>query len=76
MTNNEAIELASILKDSNYDLSLFEGTEIKEFESKIKIVKNKPCVDCLIRGKEIQLKPEEVVRQLYTLKLINEYGYF
>jgi hypothetical protein len=30
---------------------------------------------CIIREKEVQLKPEEVVRQLYTVKLINDYGY-
>ncbi len=32
-------------------------------------------MECIIRGKEIQLKPEEVVSQLYTAKLINYYGY-
>jgi type I restriction enzyme M protein len=69
------ITLVSILKDSNYDLSLFPTADVKALEAKIKLVKNKPYVDCIIRDKEIQLKPEEVVRQLYTLKLINGYGY-
>ena len=32
-------------------------------------------VHCVIRDKDIQLKPEEVVRQLYALRLINQYGY-
>ena len=32
-------------------------------------------VKCLVRQKEIQLKPEEVIRQLFLDKLINEYGY-
>jgi len=69
------IKLTSILKDSNYDLSLFAEADIKSIESKIKVQKNKPYVDCIIRDKEVQLKPEEIVRQLYTLKLINIYGY-
>jgi type I restriction enzyme M protein len=69
------ITLVSILKDSNYDLSLFPPSDVKALEAKIKFVKKKPYIDCIIREKEIQLKPEEVVRQLYTLKLINEYGY-
>jgi len=32
-------------------------------------------ITCLKRGKEIVLKPEEAVRQLYLYKLIHEYGY-
>lgn len=32
-------------------------------------------VNCIIREKEIELKPEEIVRQLYVHKLIEEYGY-
>ena len=32
-------------------------------------------IPCLIRDKDIKLTPEEVVRQLYIDKLINEYGY-
>lgn len=69
------ITLVSILKDSNYNLSLFSEVDIKTLETKIKIQKNKPYVGCIIREKEVQLKPEEVVRQLFTSKLINEYGY-
>lgn len=30
---------------------------------------------CLVRKKEIKLTPEEVVRQLYLLVLIEDYGY-
>lgn len=69
------ITLGSILKDSSYNLSLFAEKGIKALEAKIKIVKCKPYVDCIIREKEVQLKPEEVVRQLYAMKLIHDYGY-
>lgn len=73
--DKDKITLASILKDSSYNLSLFFEKDIKALEAKIKIQKSKPYVDCIIREKEVQLKPEEVVRQLYAVKLINDYGY-
>lgn len=68
-----------ILKDSNYKLDLFSEKSIKYLEDKIinKGYDNKPnyYVCCLIREKEIKLNPEEIVRQLYLYKLINEYQY-
>ncbi|MFC2021911.1 N-6 DNA methylase [Chloroflexota bacterium] len=67
--------LASILKDSNYSLSIFTEPEIKSLESKIISKDGKAYINCIIREKEIQLKPEEIIRQLYTTKLINAYGY-
>jgi len=67
--------LASILKDSNYSLSIFSEPEIKSLESKIIQKDGKAYINCIIRDKEIQLKPEEVIRQLYTAKLIDAYGY-
>ncbi|PKM97429.1 MAG: SAM-dependent methyltransferase [Elusimicrobia bacterium HGW-Elusimicrobia-1] len=69
------ITLRSILKDSSYDLSLFSPAVIKSLESRIKVQKNKPYISCIVRDKEVQLKPEEIVRQLYAIKLINDYGY-
>ncbi|OGL44380.1 MAG: type I restriction endonuclease subunit M [Candidatus Schekmanbacteria bacterium RBG_16_38_10] len=69
------MKINEILKDTDYDLSLFSETDINALEAKITVKKNKPYVDCIIREKEVQLKPEEVVRQLYTIKLINDYGY-
>jgi len=67
--------LASILKDSNYSLSIFTEPEIKSLESKIIARDGKAYINCIIRDKEIQLKPEEIIRQLYAAKLINNYGY-
>lgn len=74
MKNNKTT-IVTILKDTNYNLSLFRAKEIKDLEAKITVIKGKPYVVCIIREKEVQLKPEEVVRQLYASKLINEYGY-
>ena len=67
--------IQNILKDSNYSLSIFERKFIDELEQKIIIKNDKPYIKCLIREKEIQLKPEEIVRQLYLAKLLQEYEY-
>ena len=54
VNGKDKLTLASILKDSNYKLSLFSEKDIKVIESKIKIQKNKPYIDCIIRAKEVQ----------------------
>lgn len=71
--------LQAILKDSNYNLSLFSDEEIEALRQKVFIKeargKETPFINCIVRDKEIQLKPEEVVRQLYATRLIEQYGY-
>ena len=67
--------ILNIIKDSNYSFSLFNRSLVDELEQNIKIIDGRPYVVCVIREKEIVLKPEEVVRQLYLMKLIKEYGY-
>lgn len=71
--------LLDILKDSKYGLTLFENNEIDELEGII-IEKDiggqkKYFINCIIRDREILLKPEEIVRQLYTKRLIDKYKY-
>lgn len=77
MTEPDIIQ--STLRDTNYHLDLFTGIEIQTLREKtfLKIVrgKEKPFVNCVVRDKDIQLKPEEIVRQLYAARLINQYGY-
>ena len=77
MTHTDMIQ--DILKDSNYHLFLFTAEEIDALRGKIiiKTAKGKetPFVKCIIRDKDIQLKPEEIVRQLYAARLLNQYGY-
>lgn len=70
-----AITLADILKDSSYSLSLFDAKLADDLQSKITVENEKPYVQCIIRNKNILLKPEEVVRQLYAAKLIHQYCY-
>ena len=77
MTQPDIIQ--SILKDSNYHLDLFLPDEIASLRKKVSIKttrsKETAFVTCIVRDKEIQLKPEEIVRQLYVARLIKEYGY-
>ncbi len=77
MTQSDIIQ--TILRDSNYHLTLFSTDEIEALLKKVftKTIRGKetPYIQCVIRNKDIQLKPEEIVRQLYATRLINEYGY-
>jgi type I restriction enzyme M protein len=71
--------IQTILKDSNFHLSLFTSNEIDALKKKVftKTARGKDTafVACIVRDKEIQLKPEEIVRQLYATRLIEQYGY-
>lgn len=72
--------LSQILKGSNFSLELFNPQYIEALDNRIIEKTNKkgsidPYVTCIIRNKEIKLTPEEVVRQLYTQTLIEQYNY-
>ena len=73
------MSVQQIIKNSNYNLDLFTSAEIAAFEERI--VKRETAgktslyVKCLIRERDIRLKPEEVVRQLYLKRLLEDYGY-
>src|SRR5947199_9740044 len=73
------MKLEQILKDSNYSLSLFTREEIEDLEGRITVKetrgKDTYFVRCLIRERDVQVKPEEIVRQLYLYRLMNHYGY-
>lgn len=73
MTINE------FLKNTNYEDTLFSEDARKHIEDAIffKSIKGKevPYIVCLKREKEIVLKPEEAIRQLYLYMLIHEYNY-
>ena len=69
-----------ILKDTDYKSEQFSTDAIERLNARIeeKTDKNGKVsakVKCLVRNKDIALKPEEVVRQLLIDRLINEYGY-
>lgn len=69
----------SIIAQAEHSIDQFSVIEIQQLESRItsKNVKGKTTyyIDCLVRNKAIKLTPEELVRQLYLLKLSQEYNY-
>ena len=71
--------LQSVLSDSAYRLSLFDQSDISDLTARAftKTVRGRetPYVKCIVRDRDIQLKPEEAVRQLYAARLINHCGY-
>lgn len=69
------MDILTIIKDTKYDLSLFEKDYIEDFNKSIFEKKGKPYVTCLVRKKEIKLTPEEVVRQLFLMVLMRKYNY-
>ena len=66
-------------KTNTHSLKLFSADEVKWLEDRAFQRNTKKgqeyAVECLVRGKTIRLTPEEVVRQLYAHRLIEEYGY-
>ena len=77
MTQTDIVQ--TILKDSNYHLLLFSEGEIESLRNKVflKAIRGKETafVKCIVRDKDIQLRPEEIVRQLYAKRLIKNYQY-
>ena len=77
MTEPDIIQ--TILKDSNYDIALFDESEIQALRAEIHTQtlrgKETAFMRCPIRKKPVQLKPEELIRQLYAARLLNRYHY-
>jgi len=69
------MNLATIIKDSEYNLNLFSEEYVKELENNIIDKNGKAYILCQIRNKEIKLTPEEIVRQLYLMVLMRDYSY-
>ena len=67
------------MKDKSSELVFFSEEEIRALDERSfeKNVRGKPatCITCLIRNKDVQLKPEERTRQLWLARLIDQYGY-
>ncbi len=73
------MKLNELFKNTNYDDSMFsdEAKQFVENEIIIKTVRGKetPYIKCQVRNKDIVLKPEEAVRQLFLYKLTHDYNY-
>ena len=74
-----SVSVSKILKDTELSLKQFTQEQIKNFEKRIEEKDLgegvKPYAKCIIRDKEILIKPEEIIRQLFAEKLMNEFGY-
>ncbi len=68
-----------ILRASGHNLSLFSQDEIHRLQERIIMDAvhgvDKAKIRCVVRECEVQLKPEEIVRQMYAARLLNHYGY-
>lgn len=71
--------LDALFRDSNHALTIFSPDRVQSLEDRIvtREVRNKlvPQVECLVRKKRINLTPEEAVRQLYLLVLLEDLSY-
>jgi type I restriction enzyme M protein len=77
MSQNDILQ--EILEDTNYRLDLFTLEEIAALAARVTFRevhgKQKPYIECILRGKDIILTPEEVIRQLYAAHLMDKYQY-
>jgi len=70
------MNLSQFIKSSGkYDLTIFSSESIDRIDQNIFKKEGRHYIKCLKRNKDIQVKPEEAVRQLMLDKLIHEYGY-
>ena len=74
MTQSDIIQ--TILKDSDYHLDLFTNTEVQALREEIRTQtirgKETQFIRCPVRRKPVQLKPEELIRQLYAARLLGD----
>ena len=81
-TKAQKMKITEIISEKEYaNLTQFSEKEIQWLEDRIKTRSDgKYGVECVVRGKNddgdyFELKPEEVVRQLYAHRLIEKLGY-
>jgi len=78
---NTVMRISQILKDSEYKLDQFENFPQylidleNRIEERTKGEKTEYYAECLARKKSIKLTPEEVIRQLFLMRLNQDYGY-
>jgi type I restriction enzyme M protein len=77
MLNNTPSKISQIFSasDVKHGLSLFTNREIRAVENIIEEENGKLYIKCQIKNKYKVAKPEEIVRQLWIYRLLNEYNY-
>lgn len=61
--------------DVKHGLSLFSEEEVEKVENLVIESDDKLFIKCLVKDKLKPAKPEEIVRQLWINRLVNDYGY-
>lgn len=77
MANNDHSKIKQIFSasDVKHGLSIFSDKEINAVEDMITEQDGKFNIKCQIKDKYKVAKPEEIVRQLWVYRLLNEYNY-
>ena len=77
MTNNNPSKITQIFSTSDVEhgLSLFRDEEIRAVEGLIIERNGKFYIKCQIKDRYKIAKPEEILRQLWIYRLLNEYNY-
>lgn len=75
MMNVKLIDEIFSISDKKYGLTLFTDAEVKEIENNIKEENGKYYITSVLNNKTKIAKPEEIVRELWINRLINEYKY-
>ena len=60
---------------TDHSLKLFDPSELTDLEALLHEKNGRLFFRCPVRKKDILAKPEEAVRQLWILRLTNQYGY-
>lgn len=75
MANNQKIQKIFSAADVKHGLSLFTSREIRAVEGMVIERDGKFHIKCQIKDKYKVAKPEEIVRQLWIYRLLNDYNY-
>lgn len=77
VNTSDALKILSVISSGKkgHGLTIFSKSEIDALETEILLKRGKPYVKCFVSGVERQLKPEEVVRQLLSRRLVHHFGY-
>jgi type I restriction enzyme M protein len=67
--------ISEILAEGQRSLILFDEAGIKAVKALLTEKNGKPFIQCQIRGREVQAKPEEIIRQLWIQRLLAHYHY-
>lgn len=75
--NKPAYRIADILqqKADQYELTIFHSGAIVWLEGQLFEKRGHPYLKCLVSDRDRRAHPEEIVRQLYIKKLMDDYGY-